>query len=262
VVTNFHVIEMASRVTCRMPSGEKIDADIICQDPPADLAVLKLRLNERDDPGQPLPFAAIGDSTRLQVGDHVLAMGNPLGLSSSVTLGIVSNTARVFTNFTGDRIEVLDIGEGNLTGLFNSWIQHDALIQPGNSGGPLVNLAGEVIGINARGGSGMAFAIPSSIVKKTLNQALTFGEVRRGWWGVNFIPVGSIGRKSGALLSAALPEGSAARAGLKAGDVVLWVNGQATNVNGLEDIPTLYALIADLPLGKAVPVTYVRDGTW
>jgi serine protease Do len=260
VVTNFHVIDGATRVTCQLPTGEKIAADVICPDAPADLAVLKLRLMEREDATRPLPFASIGDSDRLIVGDQVLAMGNPRGLSSSVTLGIVSNTERVFTNFTGDSMEVLDLGEGDLTGLFNRWVQHDALIQPGNSGGPLVNLAGEVIGINTRGGGGVAFAIPASIVRKTLNQALTFGEVRRGWWGVNFVPVTPLGLKDGALVTAALPESAATKAGLKAGDVVLAIGGQAVVVNGFEDVPPLYALIADLPLGKPTSVRVLRDG--
>jgi serine protease Do len=259
VVTNFHVIEGATRVTCLLPTGEKIGADILCPDAPADLAVLKLRLMEREDPTRPLPFASIGDSDRLIVGDQVLAMGNPRGLSSSVTLGIVSNTERVFTNFTGDSMEVLDLGEGNLTGLFNRWLQHDALIQPGNSGGPLVNLSGEVVGINTRGGGGVAFAIPASIVKKTLNQALTFGEVRRGWWAVNFVPVTPLGLKAGALVTAALPEGAAAKAGLKAGDVVTSIEGTSIIVNGFEDVPPLYALVADLPLGRPATVR-VRRG--
>lgn len=260
VVTNFHVIESATRVTCQLPTGEKIEADVLCEDAPADLAVLKLRLDQREDTTKPIPFASIGDSDRVMVGQHVLAMGNPRGLSSSVTLGIVSNTERVFTNFTGDSIEVLDIGEGNLTGLFNRWIQHDALIQPGNSGGPLVNLQGEVVGINARGGSGVAFAIPANTVKKTLNQALTFGEVRRGWWAINFVPVTQVGLKAGALVSAVLPEGAAAKAGIVPGDVLLSIAGKPSDVTGLDDVPLLYALIADLPLNKPVPVRVLRDG--
>lgn len=260
VVTNFHVVEGATRVSCQLPTGEKIEADVLCEDPPADLAVLKLRLDQREDATKPIPFASIGDSDRVIVGQHVLAMGNPRGLSSSVTLGIVSNTERVFTNFTGDSIEVLDIGEGNLTGLFNRWIQHDALIQPGNSGGPLVNLQGEVVGINTRGGGGVAFAIPASTVKKTLNQALTFGEVRRGWWAVNFVPVANLGLKAGALVSAVLPEGSAAKAGIQAGDVLLSIHGRPSDVTGLDDVPLLYAQIADLPLGKPVAVRLLRGG--
>ncbi len=260
VVTNFHVIDGATRVTCQLPTGEKITADILCPDAPADLAILKLRLNEREDASKPIPFASIGDSDRLIVGESVLAMGNPRGLSSSVTLGIVSNTERVFTNFTGDSMEVLDLGEGELTGLFNHWIQHDALIQPGNSGGPLVNLSGEVVGINTRGGGGVAFSIPSNIVKKTLNQALTYGEVRRGWWGLNFVPVTQLGLKEGALVTAALPESAAHKGGIVAGDVVLSIAGQPVVVNGFEDVPLLYAFIADLPLNKPAKVRLVRGG--
>jgi len=260
VVTNFHVVDGATRVTCQLPTGEKITADIICPDAPADLAILKLRLNEREDASKPIPFASIGDSDRLIVGESVLAMGNPRGLSSSVTLGIVSNTERVFTNFTGDSMEVLDLGEGELTGLFNHWIQHDALIQPGNSGGPLVNLSGEVVGINTRGGGGVAFSIPSNIVKKTLNQALTYGEVRRGWWGLNFAPVTQLGLKEGALVTAALPESAAHKGGILAGDVVLSIGGQPIVVNGFEDVPLLYARIADLPLNKPAKVRLLRAG--
>ncbi len=260
VVTNFHVIDGATRVTCQLPTGEKIPADILTPDAPADLAVLRLRLSEREDPSKPLPFASIGDSDRLIVGDHVLAMGNPRGLSSSVTLGIVSNTERVFTNFTGDSMEVLDLGEGELTGLFNRWLQHDALIQPGNSGGPLVNLAGEVVGINTRGGGGVAFAIPASIVKKTLKAALDVGEVRRGWWGVNFVPTTPMGMKTGALVTAALPEGAAAKAGVKPGDILLEIDGRPVVVNGFEDVPPLYAAVADLPLGQPTTVTVLRGG--
>jgi serine protease Do len=258
VVTNFHVIDEATRVTCRLPTGEKIDADVLCGDPPADLAILKLRLAEREDPSKPIPFAPFGDSDKVQVGDYVLAMGNPRSLSSSVTLGIVSNTQRVFTNFTGDSMDVLDLGEGQLTGLFSPWIQHDALIQPGNSGGPLVNLKGEVIGINTRGGEGTGFAIPSNLVKRSVEHALSCGEVRRGWIGVNFMPVVHLGRKTGALISAVLPEGTAAKAGLQPGDIVLSIEGVPTNVDGFEDVPPLYGRIADLPLDKPAMFRILR----
>ena len=175
VVTNFHVAGDASRITCKLPTGEAIDADIVTPDPLTDLCVVKLRLDQRKDPSKPIPFATIGDSQALRVGDHVMAMGNPGGLNSTVTLGIVSNTARVFTNFSGSAIRNFEFGDGQVTGIFNQWIQHDALILPGNSGGPLVNMKGEIIGINTRGGSGTGFAIPATTVRKVLNQALTFG---------------------------------------------------------------------------------------
>jgi len=258
VVTNFHVAEETTRITCVMPDGEKIDADVICLDPPADLAILKLRLDTRADTTKPIPFAAIGNSDELQVGDYVLAMGNPLTLSSSVTLGIVSNTSRVFTSFTGTDIENLEIGSGQMTGLFNVWIQHDALILPGNSGGPLVNMEGQVVGINTRGGNGVSFAIPSTLVKRVLAQALTFGEVRRAWMGVTLAPVASLDRKDGALVASVLPESAADKAGLKAGDVIVSVDGAPVSVMSFEDVPLLYAKIADLPIGKPTKVAYVR----
>lgn len=260
VVTNFHVAEEASRITCVMPDGERIDADVVCLDPPADLAVLKLRLDTRADTTKPLPFAAIGDSDTLKVGDYVMAMGNPLSLSSSVTLGIVSNTSRVFTSFTGTDIEQLEIGSGQLTGLFNVWIQHDALIQPGNSGGPLVNMQGQVVGINTRGGSGMSFAIPSTLVKRVLAQALTYGEVRRAWMGITVAPVSNLDRKDGALLASVLPGSAADKAGLKPGDVILAVAGAPVRVSSFEEVPPLYARIADLPIGQPANVRYLRGG--
>lgn len=258
VLTNFHVAGEAARITCRLPSGERVDADIITPDSLTDLCVLKLRMDQRRDPTMPLPFASIGDSDALHVGDHVLAMGNPRSLSSSITLGIVSNTTRVFTSFAGDRIENLELGSGQMTGIFNRWIQHDALIQPGNSGGPLVNMSGEVVGINTRGGSGVGFAIPSSTCKKILNSALTFGEVRRGWVGLTPMPVEMLDRDDGALVSSVLPTGPAAKGGVKAGDIIVAINGEPVTVRGLEDVPLFLARMADLPAGKPAAFQIVR----
>jgi serine protease Do len=189
-----------------------------------------------------------------------MAMGNPLSLSSSVTLGIISNTSRVFTSFTGTDIEQLEIGSGQLTGLFNVWIQHDALIQPGNSGGPLVNMQGQVVGINTRGGSGMSFAIPSTLVKRVLAQALTYGEVRRAWLGITVAPVANLDRKDGALISSVLPGSAADKGGLKPGDVILAVAGAPVRVTSFEEVPPLYARIADLPIGQPAKVGYLRGG--
>jgi serine protease Do len=198
VLTNFHVAGHTTRITCTLPSGERIDADIVAHDPLTDLSVLKLRLAERSNPTRPVSFSTLGDSDALEVGEYVLAMGNPLTLSSSLTLGVVSNTKRVFTDFTGTEMTELDLGAGERTGIFTRWIQHDALILPGNSGGPLVNLRGEVVGINELGGAGVGFAIPSNLAARVLNQVLTFGEVRRGWLGVTVLPVEKLGRQRGA----------------------------------------------------------------
>lgn len=261
VVTNFHVAGDATRITCRMPDGEEMDADILCGDPFTDLCILKLRLDQRRHTGRPLPFASIGDSDLLQVGDYVLAMGNPRSLSSSVTLGIVSNTKRVFTSFTGDSIQALDL-DGYQTGIFNQWLQHDALIQPGNSGGPLVNLRGEVIGINTRGGSGVGFAVPSTTVRYVLNQALTFGEprVRRSWVGLAVVPVKDLDREDGALVASVFPGGPADKAGIKPGDVLLRIEDGQVSVRGLEDIPLLLARMADLPRNQKSRFVYERGG--
>lgn len=134
VITNYHVVQDAERITCTLPSGEEIPAEVLADDPAIDMSMLQLRMSEREDPGLSLPFATIGDSSRLEVGEYVLAVDNPLGLASSMTLGIVSNTERVFTDFLGNSVEDLDIGSRR-TGRFTRWIQHDALILPGNSGG-------------------------------------------------------------------------------------------------------------------------------
>lgn len=260
VVTNFHVAGDASRITCKLPSGEAIDADIVCRDPLTDLCILKLRMDQRRDPNQPIPFATIGDSDTVGVGDHVMAMGNPGGLTSTVTLGIVSNTARVFTNFTGSAIQTFDFGGGQLTGIFNQWIQHDALILPGNSGGPLISLKGEVIGINTRGGGGTGFAVPANTVKKVLAQALTWGEVRRGWIGVSIMPVGDLDRTKGALVSSVFPGGPADKAGIKPGDIITRIGEDDIAVTGFEGVPLFLARVADLKAGTKAPIEFERGG--
>ncbi|MDJ0975349.1 MAG: PDZ domain-containing protein [Planctomycetota bacterium] len=258
VVTNHHVAGETTRITCKLPSGEAIDADIVCGDPLTDLCILQLRMGERANTQDPLPFATLGNSDALEIGDVVLAMGNPQSLSSSVTKGIVSNTSRVFMSFTGDSIANLELGAGQQTGIFNQWIQHDALILPGNSGGPLVNLKAQIVGINTRGGGGMSFAIPSNTVKKVLSHAVTYGEVRRGWIGVSAMPVGKMGRKGGVLIASVMPGSPADKAGLKPGDVVTSINDKETTAVGFEGIPLFYAQIADLARDKKANFTYER----
>jgi serine protease Do len=258
VLTNFHVAEDATRLTCLLPSGEKIDADVVVHDPLTDLSVLKLRLATRKDPSVPLPVAVLGDSGKLSVGDHVLAMGNPGANSNVVTLGIVANANRVFKSFTGSSIETMELSAGQLTGIFTNWIQHDALIQPGNSGGPLVNLQGEVVGINELGGGGMGFAIPSNLASWVLDRAVKEGKIDRGWFGVTVHPTGEIDLKEGALVSSVLPDGPAASAGIRPGDLLLNLDGVCVNCLTFEGVPALYAQIAALPIGKPVPAVIRR----
>jgi len=258
VLTNYHVAGEATRLQCRLPSNEQIDAEVVAHDPLTDLSVLRLRLETRKDRNLPIPFAKIGDSSRLAVGQPIIAMGNPLTLSSSMTLGVVCNPSRVFTSFTGADMDDMDLGDGQVTGLFTKWIQHDALILPGNSGGPLVNLQGEVVGINELGGSGVGFAIPSNLAAHVLNQSLTYGEVRRGWFGLTIYPVDKMGRKKGALVSAVQPGGPAEKAGLVPGDVMLALDGRPIDAPYFEDVPPLYKRLADFEAESVVKVTYLR----
>jgi serine protease Do len=257
VLTNFHVAGHTTRITCTLPDGEAIEASVVTHDPLTDLSVLKLRTEKRSNKS-PLPYAHLGNSDALQVGDYVMAMGNPLMLSSSMTLGIVSNTKRVFTDFIGTEIEDQDLDSGEKTGIFTRWIQHDALILPGNSGGPLVNLRGEVVGINELGGNGVGFAIPSNIASSVLRQALAYGTVKRGWLGITVLPVSKLGRDSGALISSLLPGSPADKAGLKAGDILLSLNGQPVNVRFFEEVPVFYQRVASLQAGQPISARVLR----
>lgn len=261
VLTNYHVAGDAMRIVCTLPNRERIEAEVVAHDPLTDLSVLKLNLAGRRDAGAPVPFATLGDSEVLKVGDYVLAMGNPMGLSSSMTLGIVSNPRRVFTSFSGSEAEEMDLGEGQTTGIFTRWIQHDALILPGNSGGPLVNLRGEVVGINELGGNGVGFAIPSNLAGHVLNQALMFGEVRRSWLGLSVAPVGNLDRDTGALVSSVWPKGPAESAGIRPGDVLLSLEGEEVRVRFFEEAPPLLKRMADFAPGTKVKAVVERAGS-
>ncbi|MDE2127634.1 MAG: PDZ domain-containing protein [Armatimonadetes bacterium] len=256
VVTNFHVAGHTTHITCTLSGGATYDARDVADDPLSDLSILKLRT----PPHSTLPYARLGDSSKLRVGDFVLAMGNPLMLSSSMTLGIVSNTKRVFTDFTGTEIQDVELDEGEKTGLYTRWIQHDALILPGNSGGPLVNLQGQVVGINELGDSGVGFAIPSNIVRTVFHQILDYGHVKRGWSGITVLPVDKMGRTTGALVSSITPNSPAQAGGIRPGDIIMAVNGQPTTVRFWEQVPVFYQNIATLPAGKRVAIRLLRNG--
>ncbi|HEV8630862.1 MAG TPA: PDZ domain-containing protein [Thermoanaerobaculia bacterium] len=256
VLTNFHVAGNTTRIDCTLTDGRVRAATVVAHDPLTDLSVLKLQARA----GESFPHAEFGDSDALQVGDTVFAMGNPLALSSSMTEGIVSNPARVFTDFTGSEIEQLDVAEGEPSGLFTRWIQHDALILPGNSGGPLVDVQGKVVGINELGGEGFGFAIPSAIAREVLEQVLALGEAHRGTLGFSVLPVAKISRDAGALVSSVLPGSPAEKAGVVPGDVLLQLAGEPVTVRFVEQVPLLYQRVARLPVGTAVELVVERGG--
>ncbi|MBY0307551.1 MAG: PDZ domain-containing protein, partial [Phycisphaerales bacterium] len=247
---------------CTLADKTEVEAELAGDDPLTDLAVLKIK-TEKLPAGYKLPTAEWGDSTKLIVGDTVMAMGSPLSLSRSVTLGIVSNDERVFANtWTNDKeMDELEI-DGETTGIFTRWIQHDALINPGNSGGPLVNLRGQIVGINTRGGNGMGFASPSLLARDVVEKLIRDKEVVRSTAGFALKPIDKSGYSEGVFVNSVHdnPPGPAAKAGLKPGDVITKIDGKPVTVKFIEEVPPLLRDIADKPVGASFGVEYVRGG--
>lgn len=243
IVTNNHVIEGADEITIEFFSGKQLKAKLVGTDPKTDIALLKV------DAEEPLPFVTFGDSDLMRVGDWVMAMGNPLGQGFSVSAGIVSARGR------------------ELSGSYDDFIQTDAAINRGNSGGPLFNMDGQVIGVNTsilspNGGSiGIGFSMSSNVVAKVVDQLKEFGETRRGWLGVRIQDVTpdvaeamGLAEASGALVTD-VPEGPARDAGIVAGDVITRFHDQPVS-----DAGDLTRRVADAPIGEAVPVIIQRGG--
>jgi serine protease Do len=245
VVTNNHVVGEAAKVTVVLQDGTNYPARIVGRDPRTDLAVLKIKAEK------PLPSVAFGDSSAAQVGDWVVAVGNPFGLGGTVTTGIISARGR-------------DIHSGQ----FDDFLQIDAPINRGNSGGPTFNLNGQVIGINTaiyspNGGSvGIGFAIPANVAKTVIAQIEAQGKVSRGWLGVQIQEVtpaiaASLGLRDmhGAIVALVSPDSPGGKAGLKQGDVVLAFDGR--QVKQLRDLPRL---VADAAPGTTAALSVWRDG--
>lgn len=261
VLTNQHVTNNGRKFTCTLADKREVSATLVGEDPLTDLAVLKLNLDGLKEPAARPPAARFGDSDELVIGDYVLAMGSPFALSRSVTLGIVCNPERVFAGGAGSEdIEDLQLEEGQRTGLFTRWIQHDALIHPGNSGGPLVNLKGEIVGVNELGGSSMGFAIPSNLARSVAEALIKQGEVPRSWIGVAFKPIQKAGLTAGVLVNSVTKDGPAGKAGIQAGDVILKLDGEPVTVRFPEEVPPLLRRIAERPIGSELRVTYSREG--
>jgi|694.fasta_scaffold08581_12 serine protease Do len=253
VVTNHHVAGRARHLVCRMPDGEEIDATLVGTDPLADIAVIKLDLASRRAGARPLAVAAFGDSDRVRVGDRVFALGSPAAVSQSVTSGIVSNTSMVLPElfwFMRMKLDGEDVGE------LVRWIAHDAVIFGGNSGGPLVNAAGEIVGINEIGLASLGGAVPGNLAKSVADQLIATGRVTRSWIGLEAQPLLKGSREPRGVLVAGVIQGSPAdAAGIRAGDIVVSVNGQAVNCPIPDDLPLFNAVLLGLPVGK--PATLV-----
>jgi len=245
IVTNNHVIEGADEINAIFSDGRTIRAELIGTDEATDVAVLKV---EQDDP---FPYVEWADSEQAEVGDWVMAIGNPFGFGGSVSVGIVSARNR-------------DINSGN----YDNYIQTDAAINSGNSGGPLFNLNGEVLGVNTAiitptGGSvGLGFSIPSNLVKQISEQLITYGKARRGWFGVNIqnadrdlAKAYGLEAGTGVILTRITDDGPASNADFEIGDLILEFDERpVTNERALSQI------VADTEIGKQVDVKLVRDG--
>jgi serine protease Do len=258
IVTNYHVAGEGKVLVVTLASKREVEAKLVAGDPYTDLAVLKVDPAAAFPDGKPV-FAAFGDSSRLEEGDFVMAMGSPLSLARSVSLGIISCRER-----TLDQLEVA----GQETGRFNTWLQTDAAINPGNSGGPLVNLEGEVVGVNTRAAllaNNIGFAIPSSVVREVVEALLREGRVPRSDIGVRLQPLGALehtmlaSAEAGALVAAVDFGSPAARAGVRPGDVLVALDGEPFAARFEEQLPGLYARIARLPSGKEARLA-VRRG--
>ncbi|MCD6249529.1 MAG: trypsin-like peptidase domain-containing protein [candidate division Zixibacteria bacterium] len=257
IVTNYHVAGKALRIICTLNDREELLADYVGGDPSTDIAVLKLRL--QDYTGE-IAVAKLGDSDSIQVGQQVLAMGSPLSLARSVSAGVISTKDRYFSSD-------YRLPSGEKTGRYNLWIQTDAAINFGNSGGPLVDLSGRVIGINSRAtfmANNLGFAIPINVVKEVTRAILEGGEVPRSWIGVHAQAMQELenyfgtDRNTGVLIASIDPGSPAEEAFLKAGDIVLQINDQSVSARFVEELPAFYNWIARVTPGSKLKLTILR----
>ncbi len=254
LITNHHVAGHAVRMFCTLWNREEIEAELVGTDPLTDISILKLK------PEKPREFtpAKFGDSALLQVGDPVLAMGSPMALSQSITLGIISNTEMIMPRFYGPYARFKLDGED--VGALVKWIGHDAPIYGGNSGGPLVNLKGEIVGINEIS-FGLGGAIPGNMAKSVAEQIMAKGKVQRSWLGLDLQPRFKSSNDERGVLIAGVLEGSPAdKAGLQAGDLLVRLAGKPVDVRYDEQMPDFMRLGAGLPIGKEVKAIVKRNG--
>lgn len=255
ILTNHHVAGRATKLVVRLADRQEVPAKLVGSDPLADLAVLKIERKDLRDPSAALPVAAFGDSDALKVGDAVLAMGSPAGLSQSVTRGIVANTEMISPGGGGLQLDGETVGE------LVRWIGHDAVIFPGNSGGPLVNLEGKVVGVNEVGIGSIGGAIPSNLAKRVAGELIAHGRVRRSWTGLAVQPLlkSLPSAQAGILVAGVLAGSPAAKAGLQAGDVITACNGQpVAESRAPEDVPVFNRMILESPVGSQLSFEGLR----
>lgn len=250
VLSNWHVVDKATEVRCLLLDGRAVSAKVLGTDKDTDLAVLQLKLPAD---AEPLPFAQIGDSSKLKEGDFVMAMGAPWGMSRSVSIGIISCTSRYLPQNSE----------------YTLWLQTDAAISPGNSGGPLVNTGGEVIGINTRGsmmGGDTGFAIPTDVINDVIAQIRKQGRVDWSWTGLQLQPLRDFNRNiyfnftDGVMVAESDPESPARRAGIQAGDRIVRLNGQSIIAATEEELPAIRRKIGMLPKMAPAKVEFMRNG--
>ncbi|MBN1941836.1 MAG: trypsin-like peptidase domain-containing protein [Phycisphaerae bacterium] len=248
VLSNWHVVDKAVEVRCLLSDGRAFDTDVIGTDKDTDLSLLQLRLPANT---APLPYANLGDSDALREGDFVMAMGAPWGLNRSVSIGIVSCTRRYLPEHSE----------------YSLWLQTDASISPGNSGGPLVNTAGEIVGINTRGassGGDLGFAIPAKTVGIIVEQLRTYKKVNWSWTGLQLQPLRDFRKniyfsgENGVIVAETDPESPARRAGIKVRDRILDINGIDTTAMWEEDLPAVRRTLGLLPKNTPAKVRIQR----
>ena len=244
ILTNNHVVHQAGRLQVTLTEGSSLPADLVGSDPPTDLAVIRAH-------GSHLPYAKLGDSARLRVGQLIIAIGNPLGFQSSVSAGVVSALGRSLRSMEGRLIENI--------------IQHTAPLNPGNSGGPLTDSRGRVVGINTAiiaMAQGIGFAIPANTARLVVSQLLCYGRVRRGFLGLagrqrplhrRMVRFYHLDRDFAVEVAGVDPQGPAKRAGLKEGDLIVAMDGQA-----VATVDDLHRFLAEKPFDRPVTLTVIR----
>jgi len=247
VLTNWHVVDKAVEVRCLLLDGRALDAKIVGSDKDVDLALLQLAVPA----GASVPYAVLGDSETLKEGDFVMAMGAPWGLSRSVSMGIIACAKRFLPGASQ----------------YSLWLQTDASISPGNSGGPLVNTAGEIVGVNARGamvGGDMGFAVPAGIIRDIVAQLRQYGKMNWSWTGLQLQALKDFDRNiyfegtEGVIVAETDPESPARRAGLQARDRLLRIGGRPITAVTAEDLPAVRRLIGLLPKHQKVGIDFLR----